>query len=88
MKSLVFILALALVSAPAISQEQEELSSDELSLQDKANKRLYPGGPDEEKLKVLDGVSSATANLNSYQIEREVYQSLFNEASQKSEDEE
>ncbi|MEO0337564.1 MAG: hypothetical protein AAF202_14305, partial [Pseudomonadota bacterium] len=34
----------------------EELSRDELSLQQRAAGRIYPGGPDEEKLKVLDGV--------------------------------
>ena len=66
----------------------EELSRSELSLQEKASQRLYPGGPDEDRLEVVEGASSATASLNRYQIEREVYQSLFQEeeAAKSSED--
>jgi hypothetical protein len=90
MKNLVtrwtFCIAL-MAPAPGLTQD-EELSSKELSLQDRASQRVYPGGPDEEDLKVIDGVTSATAKIQGYQIEREVYQSLFEEEAQSTNDDE
>ena len=62
-----------------VSSQERELSREELSLQEKASRRLYPGGPDEEDLQVMEGVTSATADLNGLQIENEVYEGLYSE---------
>ena len=88
MKRLLIIL-ISLVSVSFLSSAsfaEGELSEEELSITERASKRMYPGGADESNLKVLSGVAEASPKVTRNQIEKDVYQRLFQEQSQKNSD--
>lgn len=46
---------------------------------ERARKRLYPGGRDEEDLKVLAALPEASTRTGTRQIQKEVHKKLFDE---------
>jgi hypothetical protein len=70
-----------IVSTPVMaeSSSSDEISETELQLQDRARKRLYPGGRDEEDLKVYESAVTAERKFNKRTVEKDVYKQLFNE---------
>ncbi len=65
--------------AEIINRAVDQLSEKEMALQEKARKRLYPGGRDEEDLIVHPQAIIARRKLNRREVEKEVYKQLFNE---------
>lgn len=70
------------LGAPSWSEKDIEtsiLSEEDWKIQEKARKRLYPGGRDEDDLKIMSSATSAKRKLNRREIEKEVFKQLFNE---------
>lgn len=65
--------------AEVLNRNADQLSEKEMVLQEKARKRLYPGGRDEEDLIVHPQAIVAQRKLNRREVEKEVYKQLFNE---------
>lgn len=59
--------------------DSSEFSEQELQIQERARKRLYPGGRDEEDIKVYEAAVMAERKLNRRLIEKDVYKQLFSE---------
>lgn len=67
----------ALFSFPAWAGEPGKLTP--LSEIEKARKRLYPGGRDEEDLKVLAMLPEALKKTDDKTLQKEVYKTLYNQ---------
>ena len=57
------------ISAPVVPAEEIE----------KARKRLYPGGRDEEEIKVLVALPEYSRKTDDKSIQKEIYKNLFNQ---------
>jgi len=79
MGNLILIL-LFLVSGAVFAQE-EEVSRDPSSLiiPSASAKRTYPGGADEEDLKVQTSLPEAALRTDARGIQKEVYKALYNQ---------
>lgn len=77
---LIFVFLMPMTGQSEIlNRAGDQLSDKELVLQEKARKRLYPGGRDEEDLIVHPQAIIARRKLNRREVEKEVYKQLFNE---------
>lgn len=65
----------------AFAQEAQEPDRDpaSLSLPSAATKRTYPGGADEEDLKVLASLPEAAVRTDARSIQKEVFKTLYNQ---------
>jgi hypothetical protein len=71
-----FILSGASVWADDFAFESER---DPAAVSYSAKKRNYPGGSDEEDLKVQSSLADAQVKTDSRSLQREVFKSLFNQ---------
>jgi hypothetical protein len=85
MKLLAFSLIFFFPGAVFASEIIEPLTP--MSEIEKVRKRLYPGGRDEEDLKVLAALPEATRKTDERAIQKEVYKGLFNQELSDSPDE-
>ncbi len=72
------VIALFLVSASALANDVE-VDRDPSALVTPPVKRLYPGGADEEDLKVQAAIPDAVVRTDARGIQKEVYKSLYNQ---------
>lgn len=79
---LIFLMSLVLVPVFAtaeMNQSVDQMSEKEMVIQEKARKRLYPGGRDESDLIIHPQAIIASRKLHRREVEKEVYKQLFNE---------
>jgi hypothetical protein len=86
MKRLVLI-GVFLFMAPGFASELIEPLTPVADIE-KVRKRLYPGGRDEEDLKVLAALPESLRKTDERAIQKEVYKTLFNQELTDSPDEE
>ncbi len=72
------VLLIVMVSSTVFAQENE-IDRDPSSLITLPVKRLYPGGADEEDLKVQPAIPDAVVRTDARGIQKEVYKSLYNQ---------
>lgn len=63
----------------SVLAQASELSPTPLSEIERVRKRLYPGGRDEEDLKVLASLPEAMRKTDERVIQKDVYKSMFNQ---------
>lgn len=68
-----------LLSFAAAANEPEVIDRDPSALITPPVKRLYPGGADEEDLKVQASIPDAIVRTDARGIQKEVYKSLYNQ---------
>ena len=80
MKSVLAILILS-ICWPTFAEEAQDLDRDpaSLALPSAATKRTYPGGADEEDLKVLAQLPEAAVRTDARSIQKEVLKALYNQ---------
>lgn len=79
LKSVGLIIILGLLLPLFSSAEIDVTTERDLEIQEIAEKRLYPGGADEEDLEVVERITEADIKVSRSSVEREVYKELFNE---------
>lgn len=69
------------LSSVALAAEEEDVVRDpsSLVLPSSSAKRTYPGGADEEDLKVLTSLPEAVVRTDARGIQKEVYKALYNQ---------
>ncbi len=82
-----FLLGLLLVNF-AVSASEIIAPMTPLNEIERVRKRLYPGGRDEEDLKVMAALPESSRKTDERAIQKEVYKSLFNQELQVDESEE
>lgn len=79
MKMLIFILACIGSVAAAEDFAPMDIDRDPAALNIVAKKRSYPGGSDEEDLRVQAALPEAAMKTDSRTLQRDVYKQLFNQ---------
>ncbi|MGE4133869.1 MAG: hypothetical protein AB7F86_19690 [Bdellovibrionales bacterium] len=68
---------LLVMGLPAWAQEAEELSRDPASQFAPNPKRSYPGGADEEDLRILSSLPDAPIHTDARAIQKDIYKEVF-----------
>lgn len=75
------ILTIYFLSSAVFAEEAQDMDRDpaSLTLPSSAAKRTYPGGSDEEDLKVLASLPEAAVRTDARSIQKEVFKTLYNQ---------
>ena len=76
---MIFLMSWEVPVQAELEVDSSIMSAEDWKIQEKARKRLYDGGRDEDDIKIMASASSARRKLNRREIEKEVFKQLFNE---------